>query len=81
MFDCKCIHKDAKVVVDSLIEGEILRLNLEIERKEKIIRQQTEKGRKRSELLEDSYVIVAKEGINQLKDLKNDMDKIPNCFD
>lgn len=79
MFDCKCIHKDAKVVLDSLIDNEILRIKVEIERKEKIIRQQTEKGKIRAELLEHSYVIVASEEINQLKDLKNDMNKIPNC--
>lgn len=80
MFGCKCIHKDVKTIINSLIENEILRIKMEIERKEKIIRQQTEKGRIRSELLEHSYVIVAREEIDQLKDLKNDMNKIPNCF-
>ncbi len=39
MFDCKCIHKDAKVVINSLIEDKILIIKTEIERKEKIIRQ------------------------------------------
>ena len=72
MFNCKCIHKDAKVVINSLIENEILS-----ERKEKIIRQQTEKRIKRSELLEDSYIIVAGKEINQLKDVN--MNKIPDC--
>lgn len=80
MFYCKCIHKDAKVVLGSLIDDEILRIRTEIERKEKIIREQLEKGKKRPELLEHSYVVVASEGINQLKDLKNGMEKIPNCF-
>lgn len=80
MFECKCIHKDAKVVFSSLIDNEILRIKTEIERKETIINQQLEKGKKRSELLEHSYVVVASEEINQLKDLKNDMYKIPDCY-
>ena len=80
MFECKCIHKDTKVVLGSLIENEIVRIKTEIERKKKIIREQLEKGKKRTELLEHSYVVVASEEINQLRDLKSDMDKIPNCY-
>ena len=80
MFDCKCIHKDAKVVLGSLIDNEILRIKTKIERKEKITREQLEKGMKRAELLEHSYVVVAREEINQLKDLKNDMNNIQNCY-
>lgn len=80
MFDCRCVHKDAKVVLGSLIDDEILRIRTEIERKEKIIRNQLEEGKKRSELLEHSYVVVASEEISQLRDLKNDIGNIPDCF-
>ncbi len=79
MFECKCIHKDAKVVISSLIEDEILRIKTNIERKENIIKREQEKGIKKSELLEHSYVIVASEEINQLRDLKNLMNNIPDC--
>lgn len=81
MFDCKCIHKDTKVVLNNLIDNEILRIKTEIERKEHIIREQMIKGKKRNELLEYSYVVVASEEINQLKDLKKEMNIIPNCYE
>lgn len=64
MFDCKCVH-----VLGSLIDDEMLRIRTEIERKEKIIIEQLEKGKRRSELLEHSYVVAAHEEINQLKDV------------
>ena len=79
MFDCRCIHKDNKIVLSSLVDDEILRIKTEIERKEIIIKRQVEKGKRRSELLESSYVTVANEEINQLNDLRRELNQVSDC--